>query len=201
MQRLGLAIRVSPLLFCRYLQGERLALSAQLHVERRFYHNRYHNGHSLEVPREEIVEAHGGLAVHSGGDVGVGVGGLLHGGVPAPAPAKPKARSPPTTTLTPRQAAAAPSPRSLPCLLTRPNLVQIRGKTSSCLAFRDRSLYKSALLYSPLYSPCCPTIEKYEVNESICKRLYSAKEADSLYSLYCREEEFSETQFPTSFIL
>ena len=45
-------------------------------VERCFYHNRYHNGLSLEVPREEVVEAHGGLVVYGGGDVGVGVGGL-----------------------------------------------------------------------------------------------------------------------------
>ncbi len=59
-----------------HFQGKRPALAARLHVERRFYHNRYHNGHSLEVPREEIVEAHGGLAVHGGGDVDVGVGGL-----------------------------------------------------------------------------------------------------------------------------
>jgi hypothetical protein len=70
-------VRVSPLLFCKQLQDKRLALAARLHVERRFYHNRYHNGHSLKVPREEIVEAHDGLAVHGGGDVGVGVGGLL----------------------------------------------------------------------------------------------------------------------------
>jgi hypothetical protein len=75
-------IRVSPLLLYSYLQVKRLALAMRIHVERRFYHNRYHNGHSFKVPREEIIEAHGGLAVHGGGDVGVGVGGLLHGGMP-----------------------------------------------------------------------------------------------------------------------
>jgi hypothetical protein len=37
-------------------------------MERRFYHNRYHNGRSLEVLREEIAQAHGGLAVHGGGE-------------------------------------------------------------------------------------------------------------------------------------
>ena len=40
------------------------------------YHDRYHNGHSLLVVREKIVEAHGGLAVPGGGDVGVGVVGM-----------------------------------------------------------------------------------------------------------------------------
>jgi hypothetical protein len=40
------------------------------------YHDRYHNGHSFLVPREEIVEAYGGLAMPGGGDVSVGVGGL-----------------------------------------------------------------------------------------------------------------------------
>ena len=34
------------------------------------------------MPREEVVEAHGGLAVHGGGDVGVGIGCLPHRGVP-----------------------------------------------------------------------------------------------------------------------
>ena len=36
----------------------------------------------FEVLREEVVEAHSGLTVHGGGDVGVSVGGLLDGGVP-----------------------------------------------------------------------------------------------------------------------
>jgi hypothetical protein len=75
-------VRVPPLLFSRHFQEKRLVISARFHVERRFYHNHYHNGHSLEVLREEVVEAHSGLTVHSGGDVGVGIGGLFHGGVP-----------------------------------------------------------------------------------------------------------------------
>jgi hypothetical protein len=60
-------VRVLPLL--KYLQNvrKRLALSARFHVERRFYHN----GHSLEVLREKVVEAHSGLTVHSGGNVKV----------------------------------------------------------------------------------------------------------------------------------
>ena len=74
-------VRVPPLSFSRYFQGKPSTLPQLLRVERCFYHNRYHNGHSLEVPREEIVEAHGGLAVHGGGDVRVGVGGSLYGGV------------------------------------------------------------------------------------------------------------------------
>src|SRR5215207_5343151 len=75
-------VRVPPLLFFRHFQVKLSALSARLHVRRLFYHNCYHNGRSLEVLREEIVEAHGGLAMHGGGDVSVGVGGLLHGGMP-----------------------------------------------------------------------------------------------------------------------
>ena len=71
-------VRVPPLLFFRHFQVKLSALSARLHVRRLFYHNCYHNGRSLEVLREEIVEAHGGLAMHGGGDVSVGVGGLLH---------------------------------------------------------------------------------------------------------------------------
>ena len=74
-------VRVPPLYFCKDLQVKLSAIFAGLRIECRFYHNHYHNGHSLKVPREEVVEAHGGLAVHGGGDVGVGVGGLLHGGV------------------------------------------------------------------------------------------------------------------------
>ena len=75
-------VRVLPLLFPSDLQGKRRALSVRLRIERSFYHSNYHNQHSLEVLREEIVEAHSGLAVHGGGDVGVGIGSLLHGGVP-----------------------------------------------------------------------------------------------------------------------
>src|SRR5215203_5779546 len=69
---------VPPLLFSRHFQVKLSALSARLQVRRLFYHN----GHSLEVLREEIVEAHGGFAMHGGGDVSVGIGGLLHRGVP-----------------------------------------------------------------------------------------------------------------------
>ena len=65
--------RVSPLLFIVVLQEKLSAILERLLIERRWYHNHYHNGHSLKVFREEIVEAHGGLAVHGGGDVGVGV--------------------------------------------------------------------------------------------------------------------------------
>jgi hypothetical protein len=70
-------VRVPPLLFYRYSQGKRSTLFAWLRLERFQYHNHYHNERSLEVLREEVVEAHSGLAVHGGGDVGVGVGGLL----------------------------------------------------------------------------------------------------------------------------
>jgi DNA-binding transcriptional LysR family regulator len=75
-------VRVPPLLFSKDLQRRPLALVGRPSIECRFYHNHYHNGHSLEVPREEVVEAHGGLAVHGGADVGVGVGCLPHRGVP-----------------------------------------------------------------------------------------------------------------------
>jgi len=34
--------------------------------------------HLITDREEEIVEAQRGLAVHGGGDVGVGIGGLLH---------------------------------------------------------------------------------------------------------------------------
>jgi hypothetical protein len=74
-------IRVSPLLFYSYLQDKCSPLQAWPRIEFCFYHSRYHNGHSLEVPQEEVVESHGGLAVHGGGDVGVGVGGLFYRGV------------------------------------------------------------------------------------------------------------------------
>ncbi len=42
----------------------------------------HHNGHSLEALREEVVEVHGGLAMHGGRYVGVGVDGLPHRAVP-----------------------------------------------------------------------------------------------------------------------
>ncbi len=74
-------VRVPPLLKCSHLQVKYRSLSVRLHIKHSYYHNYYHNGHSLKVPREEIVEAHGGLTVHGGGDVSVGVSGLLHGGV------------------------------------------------------------------------------------------------------------------------
>src|SRR5215213_4877897 len=74
--------RVSPLLFCRDLQVKSLAALRRCSRGCSYYHNQYHNGRSLEMRGEEIVEAHGGLAVHGGGDVGVGVGGLLYGGMP-----------------------------------------------------------------------------------------------------------------------
>jgi hypothetical protein len=73
--------RVSPLPFYKYLQDKCSPLRARLYIEYCFYHSRYHNGHSLEMPREEIVESHGGFAVHGGGDVSVGAGGLFYGGV------------------------------------------------------------------------------------------------------------------------
>ena len=50
-------VRVPPLLFCKDLQVKLSALSGRQRIERRFYHNYYHNGHSLEVLREEVVEA------------------------------------------------------------------------------------------------------------------------------------------------
>ena len=75
-------VQVPPLLFSKYLQVKLLALSGWQSIERRFYHNHYHNGHSLKVLGEEVVEAHSGLTVHGGGDVDVGVGGLLDRGVP-----------------------------------------------------------------------------------------------------------------------
>ena len=71
-------VRVPPLLFCSNLQVNLSTLLPHPRTERTFYHN----VHALEVLREEIVEAHGRLAVHGGGDLGVGVGGLLHGSVP-----------------------------------------------------------------------------------------------------------------------
>ena len=75
-------VRVPPLLFSRYLRVKLSALSMVLLIERRFYHNHYHNGHSLEVLREEVVEAQSGFTMHGGGAVGVGVGSLLRRSVP-----------------------------------------------------------------------------------------------------------------------
>ena len=63
--------RVPPLLFSTYFQ-EPLALFATL-TERGIHHKCHHNGHSLEALREVVVEAHGRLMMHGGGDVGVGV--------------------------------------------------------------------------------------------------------------------------------
>src|SRR5215212_9155850 len=67
-------VRVPPLLFSRHLQEKPLPLFVAALMKRGIHHN----GHSLEALREEVVEVHGGLAMHGGGDVGVGVGGLLH---------------------------------------------------------------------------------------------------------------------------
>ena len=64
--------RAPPLLSCKDLQGKRFALCAVAHIERGIHHNRHHNGRSLEVLREEVVQAHGRLTVHGGGDVGGG---------------------------------------------------------------------------------------------------------------------------------
>ena len=74
-------VRVPPLLFSRHFQEKLFALFARLHVDRCFDHSFYHNGRSFEMLREEVAQPHSGLAVHGGGDVGVGVGGLLHRGV------------------------------------------------------------------------------------------------------------------------
>ena len=69
-------IQIPPLLFSGNLQGKLSALSTRLYVERGIYHN----GRSFEVLREEVVEAHGGLAVHGGGSI---VGAHLpHGFLP-----------------------------------------------------------------------------------------------------------------------
>ena len=75
-------VRVPPLSFSTHFQEKPLPLFVAALMKRGIHHNCHHNGHSLEVLQEEVVEAHGGLAVHGGGDVGVGVGGLLHRGVP-----------------------------------------------------------------------------------------------------------------------
>src|SRR5215207_7279046 len=71
-------VRVPPLLFSRHFQEKPLDLFAAMLVKCGIHHNCHHNGHSLKALREEVVEAHGCLAMHGGGDVGVGVGGLLH---------------------------------------------------------------------------------------------------------------------------
>ena len=75
-------VRVPPLLFSRHFQEKPLDLFAAMLVKCGIHHNCHHNGHSLKALREEVVEAHGCLAMHGGGDVGVGVGGLLHRSVP-----------------------------------------------------------------------------------------------------------------------
>ncbi len=74
-------VRVPPLLFSSHFQGKLSALFVRLRMERDIHHNCHHNGRSFEVVREEIIEAHDGLAVHGGGDVGIRVGSLLDGGV------------------------------------------------------------------------------------------------------------------------
>ncbi len=48
-----------------------LALFTAALTERGIHHKCYHNGHSLEALREVVVEAHGRLTMHGGGDVGV----------------------------------------------------------------------------------------------------------------------------------
>jgi hypothetical protein len=62
-------VQVPPLLFSRNLQGKLSALSTRLYVERGIHRNGHHDGRSFEVLREEVVEAHGGLAVHGGGSI------------------------------------------------------------------------------------------------------------------------------------
>jgi hypothetical protein len=69
-------VQVPPLLFSRYLQEQSSALITTALLKRSIHHNCHHNGYSFEALRERLVEAHGG------GDVGVGVGGLLNRGVP-----------------------------------------------------------------------------------------------------------------------
>ena len=66
-------VRVPPLLFSSYFQGEPLALFAAAVTERGIHHECHQNEHSLEALREVVVEAHGRLTMHGGGDVGVGV--------------------------------------------------------------------------------------------------------------------------------
>jgi hypothetical protein len=70
-------VRVPPLLFSRLFQEKRLAHFARPRIERRIHHN----GHSLEVLREEIAQAHRGVAVHGGGDVSVGGTEVAPGGI------------------------------------------------------------------------------------------------------------------------
>jgi hypothetical protein len=62
-------VRVPPPLFSSYFQGKPLALFAAAVTERGIHHTE----HSLEALREVVVEAHGRLTMHGGGDVGVGV--------------------------------------------------------------------------------------------------------------------------------
>ena len=75
-------VRVPPLLFSRHFQEKPLALFAAALIKPSVHHKCHHNGHSLEALREVVVEAHGRLAMHGGGDVGVSVGCLPHRGVP-----------------------------------------------------------------------------------------------------------------------
>ena len=67
-------VRVQPPSFSSHCQEKSLPLFVAALMKRGIHHN----GHSLEALREEVVEVHSGLAMHGGGDVGVGVGGLLH---------------------------------------------------------------------------------------------------------------------------
>jgi hypothetical protein len=62
-------VQVPPPLFSRNLQGKLSALSTRLYVECGIHHNGHHDGRSFEVLREEVVEAHGGPAVHGGGSI------------------------------------------------------------------------------------------------------------------------------------
>jgi hypothetical protein len=64
-------VRVPPLLFSSHFQEKHSAISTWLLIERCLYHSYDHNGPSFEVVREEVAQAHGRLAVHGGGDVGV----------------------------------------------------------------------------------------------------------------------------------
>ena len=67
-------VRVQPPSFSSHCQEKSLPLFVAALMKRGIHHN----GYSLEALREEVVEVHSGLAMHGGGDVGVGVGGLLH---------------------------------------------------------------------------------------------------------------------------
>jgi chorismate mutase len=71
-------VRVPPLLFSSHLQEKLITLFAAALIKRGIHHN----GHSIEVLREEVIEAEVGLTMYGGGDVSVGVGSLLDGGGP-----------------------------------------------------------------------------------------------------------------------